>query len=256
MPGRSDMPGHIYFAPVPNRLVPTEKDQLRHDIEVVARSLRELFAGKDLANDPRFREHFRSLLSAAQLGLLCGDANPAQGRAALDTLKDNVLESELKAVKNGYLNRLGKWVAGSAIVFVVVGLAVGHFWPTLASAGKPSNYAFMLAAAMPAMWLSFVTRKQKWTFADLCRPEEDLMQPGHRIAYVVCFTSLLALICGEGIAGVSVGNFSTAKIGESLGSAIIFGTACGLSEKLLATTIAPHITRIMSGLGRAAHGEN
>ena len=79
-----------------------------------------------------------------------------------------------------------------------------------------------------------------------------MMGPIHRIVYVLLFTAVLALFAKAEVIGViSIGKFSTANISTEYLSAAVFGFACGFSEKLLASTVAPHVSKIMDGLGRA-----
>lgn len=246
-------PGHIYFAPVPGHVVSPEKVRLQGSIELTAGDLREL---QTVVPEYEFREYFGELLSLAQVGLLCGHANPNIAALALNNLKLRIVQRLGPAMKRRYLNRLGRVVLLAAVFYVAIGSAMRWWQPVVIRALdvqsqiRPSNYLFMLAVAMLSMWLSFASRKTRFTFQDLVRPEEDMLGPVHRVVYVSGFTSLLALFCSANIAGVSIGNFSTQILGADLVSATIFGAVCGLSEKLLATTVDPHVRRIIEVIGQ------
>jgi hypothetical protein len=247
--GQERMIGEIYFGTVPNRQVPPIMSGLRDEIEMVSVALHQLFADRQ---DPTFRKYFAELLSLAQMGLVCDNANPAAAIEALNTLKKRIVRLEGRRIKSRYLNRLLIVAAIAGLVFWFAGLVTNHFIPvTDTFKHRPGNYLYMLAAAMPAIWLSFAARKKLgFSFEDLTQPEDDLMGPFHRVAYVVGFTLILSLLGYLKIAGVFLGDFSTQNLDQSIASALVFGAICGLSETLLATSVAPHATRIMTAMSQ------
>lgn len=253
--GHELMVGEVFFGTVPNRIVPPVMSGLRDEIEMVTAALHQLFPNRA---DPKFRNYFEQLLSLAQMGLVCENANPAAATEALETLKKRIVRLEGARIKTGYLNRLLRVVVACGVAFWVTGLLVNYFVPVTENyKHRPGNYLYMLAAAMPAMWLSFAARKKLgFSFDDLTQPESDLMGPFHRVIYVIGFTLILALLGYLKIAGVFLGDFSTQNLDQSIASAMVFGAICGLSETLLATTVAPHASRIMTALSQPAAPPN
>jgi len=249
--GHESMVGEIYFGTVANRIAPPVMSGLRDEIEMVTVALHQLFPDR---SRPKFRNYFEQLLSLAQMGLVCENANPAAAIEALDTLKKRIVRLEGARIKTGYLNRLLWVVAACGVAFWVAGMLTNYFVPvTETYKHRPGNYLYMLAAAMPAMWLSFATRKKLgFSFDDLTQPESDLMGPFHRVIYVIGFTLILALLGYLKIAGVFLGDFSTQNLDQSIASALVFGAICGLSETLLATTVGPHASRIMTAMSQPA----
>ena len=248
--GIPNRPGDIYFGIAPGAAIPQEVLDLQDRLEFTARTLRELYQQNDVN---RFNQHFSQLLSAAQL--LAGPTpNPLVVARALSRIHEDVLAREGRRMKTTHLNKLGSRLG--LVVIAIVALIV------LSQTGSNSyvNWAPMerftpfygaaFIAAAVGMWLSFATRKPRLTFEDLLEPEGDMMGPGHRIAYVLLFTAVLALLAAGNVMGVSVGEFSTEKIATSYISAAIFGFMCGFSEKLLAATVAPHVSFFLQGFGK------
>ena len=248
--GIPNLPGQIFFAVQTGADIPKEILELVAEIDNTTHTLRHLY---EATQPNRFRRLFLEILSGAQL-LFGPKPSPGVTASVLERLQEQITSSEGKVQKTRYLNKLGLrlllvivilfWLTtpfGSKLLMAIIGSHVKDVLP---------YYAVLFGTATAAMWLSFATRKPIFSFDDLLEPESDMMGPIHRIAYVLLFTGVLVLFTEAEIIGViSIGKFSTSNISSEFLSAAVFGFACGFSEKLLASTVAPHVSKIMGGLG-------
>lgn len=244
-------PGDVFFAVQEGAEIPAEVIEIQGRIEHTAYALRQLY---ESTQPEKYRRLFEELLSAAKV-LAGPKPNPVVVAGAIERLQEKILSTEGTVIKGRYLNALGKRIL---IAIVVIGLLVlasqlpifGKF-ASQSQLTTLSYYGLMFSVASLAMWLSFASRIPNISFEDLLNPDGDMLGARHRIIYVLMFTAVLALFAeAEFIGTISIGLFSTAKISTEYVSAAIFGFACGFSEKLLASTVAPHVTKIIGGLGR------
>jgi hypothetical protein len=249
--GIPNLPGQIFFAVQPGAVIPEEILEIQAGIESTTFTLRHLY-GK--SQPDRFRQLFLEVLSAAQI-LAGPKPNPVVTASVLQRFQERIASSEGKIKKTDYLNKLGLRLLVVIAILVLLTILIGSslFAGTISSQINVvfPYYAVLFGTATAAMWLSFATRKPRFSFDDLLEPEADMMGPIHRITYVLLFTAVLVLFSkAEVIGPISIGNFSTKNISTEFLSAAVFGFVCGFSEKLLASTVAPHVSKIMAGLGR------
>ena len=246
-----ERPGEIYFAIVPGGGVPLEIMSLVSEFEQTTLTLRTLFRDKHLE---KFESLFEELLLAAQL--LAGP-NPAPVVAAnvLQSFQERLVLQEGRVQKGHYLNKLALHIVFAIAMIILVASIIrlpvfaGAFGD--ATSSIIPRYAVLFSVAAAAMWLSFATRKPQFTFGDLMYPEADMLGTVHRIIYVLLFTAVLVLFSEAEVVGtIAIGKFATSKISSDYLSAAIFGFACGFSEKLLASTVAPHVSKILGGLSQ------
>jgi hypothetical protein len=249
-PNIPDKPGHIYFG-IAGNSIPTEVLKIQDAVEHTAEILRRLYQD---SRTKEFKELFQELLSAAQLL-----AGPKPGlvvtAAQVLRIQEKVVLREGKGIKSAYLNILGRHIAVSVSMLLIVAL-VSAVWSDTWAEMNLSMVTFLpylmvlLSTATAAIWLSFASRKPHLSFDDLLAPEGDMMGTWHRIVYVGLFTAVLGLFSAAEMVSVSIGNFSTELIFSDYLSAAIFGFVCGFSEKLLSSTVSPHVTAVISGLGK------
>jgi hypothetical protein len=246
-----DCPGDIFFAVQAGAEIPVEVMEIQGELENTAFTIRQLYQ----ENDPdRHRRLFGELLSAAKL-LAGPKPNPVVVGSALQRLQERVLAKEGAIKKSQYLNALGKRIIMTAGFIAVLVICLGlpslkDYFHTSVQTATP-YLGVMFATAAGAIWLSFASRMPSFSFEDLLDPSGDMLGSRHRIIYVMLFTAILALFAHAKLMGaISIGSFSTDKISSEYVSAAIFGFACGFSEKLLASTVAPHVTKLVGGLGK------
>jgi hypothetical protein len=84
---------------------PAEQQQLKDDVERTLSALRAIYAGETA----KFNEAFAKLLALAQVGLPGESPATSVARAALDSLKAEVVDQEAGRIKNQYMIKLGSW---------------------------------------------------------------------------------------------------------------------------------------------------
>lgn len=255
IPEYAHMSGHIYFGEYPGRTISPEKLRLRFEIEDASYLLRDAVSPVDAI---RYKEYFTQLLTIAQMGLLCEKANPAYAATDLEKLKQAIVKQQSKTVRGKHLNRLMWLTFGLAAVLTALAVWVS---PMIAKAGLPIeqrhvplivNCLIMIAAAMVCTWLSFAITFSEIRFDELRDPQNDHLSPIQRVLCVALETLILALFGYKKLAGVFLGDFSTQRLGEDIGSALVFGIACGLSQRVLSQTIEPIVQSVISGMKKPA----
>ena len=251
--GIPDLPGHIFFAIQPGAEFPKEILEIQGAIDHTAATLRRLYQEEQ---PDRFQQLLEELVSAAKL-LSGPKPSPAVTANVVEKFQERIASVEGKAKKTRYLNGMGARIVGVIATLIAIVALTNTTWIAEFVGDQVSTtlpyLAVLFGTATIAMWLSFATRKPKLSFDDLIEPEGDMMGPSHRMAYVLMFSAVLALFAqAEVIGTIAIGKFSTDKISSDFLSAAVFGFACGFSEKLLASTVAPHVSKIMSSMGDAS----
>lgn len=249
--GIPNLPGHIFFGIQPGADISEEILEIQAAVESTTATLRRLY----LDSQPeRFRQLFLEVLSAAQL-MAGPKPSPLVTANVIARFQQRIASTEGKIKKTRYLNNLG--VRIFIVILFLMAIAVVNRSASLSSiintqvTSAIPYLAVLFGTAAAAMWLSFATRKPRFSFDDLVEPEGDMMGPSHRMTYVLLFTAVLALFAEVEVIGtISIGKFSTDTISGDFLSAAVFGFACGFSEKLLASTVSPHVSKIMAGMGK------
>jgi len=251
--GRAEMPGHLFFVLVDGAKPTDQETKLKRDVETTATACRKFL---QTSAPKRFRERFDALLSLAQVGLLAPTANPVEASSTLENLKEDMVLIEGQEIRTRYLWNLLKLAVLFCCLFLIiffVAVPVSRFlyanvFGTNGEEADSKNvqsiaqaihsYSLMLLTAMVGLWVSFALRRN-FKFDELFLPENDLLSPLHRVLFVICATSILALFCSLNFVGVSIATFETKALPQSLAVAATFGVLCGLSQNLLPDMILP-----------------
>ena len=225
--GEDDQPD-IFFRVLKSGC-PTEQQQLKNEIERTLSALKTIYVPGS-----KFNEAFAKLLSLAQVGLVGATPATSVAEAALDSLKNEIVDREAGRVKNGYMVKLGKW----ALAFCAVGIllywlvGINCAWiPRQVRANQ--NFLLLWSGCMVGVWCSFASRKVIMSFFDLARIEEDRIDPPLRLIFSGLLTSILGLIFVTGFANIVVGTFEGAKFINDGSVALLIGALSGLAEKAL-----------------------
>jgi YebC/PmpR family DNA-binding regulatory protein len=128
---------------------------------------------------------------------------------ALEGLKTEFVTQQAGHIKNTYVRSLGVGAGAAAILILCVyaliqtGYIAGTFWQ--------EHKAFLLAAfgASIGTWLSFSIRRVNLTFSDLGILEEDLLDPGVRVIFVIGLTMTLCLLFWTKAINIAIGDLKT-----------------------------------------------
>jgi hypothetical protein len=212
--------------------IPDELMDLRDDVDKTLTTIRMLF----LQREPdKFEEYFRSLLSLAQVGLVGDSPSPRLATRALTTLKHDILAREGGRIKNRYMIDLGK----KALLFILPAIfLVGILEKYAGDLNTLQSFIFLWIGCMGGVWLSFGTRKIEIKFEELNILEKDRLNPSIRLIFAGLLTIVIGLLVSTKAVDFVIGEFSAQSFVTNIEVALLLGLICGLSEKVLSTTVA------------------
>jgi hypothetical protein len=174
---------------------------------------------------------------------------------SLKSLKEEFVAREGGIVKNDYLLKLG-FAASIAVILSLVGYAVMGGFLLTSDTGIVTDYAafrnfFLLwAGAAIGTWLSFSIRRVVLTFADLAVLEEDRLNPGFRILFMLALTTVIGLLFWTGMVSIKVGSFTTDFIAPDHGTtAFLIGALCGIAERSMASAVGRRAEDFAASVG-------
>lgn len=198
----------------------------------------------------RLDEYLFALAKAAEVGLM--NHHPSQtpfAALALAGLKDEFVAREAASVKNDYVFRLGAW--GFVLVLVCLSGYLAIVGSGLDPNGLPyrfRNFLLLATGAAVGTWLSFSLRRVVLTFADLALLEEDRLNPGFRMVFMVALTSVVGLLFWTGAIAVDIGGLSTDFV-TSGSRAMLIGALCGIAERAVTTAVSRRADDFAAGIG-------
>jgi hypothetical protein len=240
--------------------VPVDQQKLQTRFDETCTVIRARFWKRD---PEKFEELFSTLLRMAHGAFASDNAQVAQGESSLDSFRNELIRSEGPAIKNEYLKELAVSAGVASIGLVCVGVllrvlihigeryglvatgqneAVGRT-ETIGSSVQwdihfsPMHFAFLLAATMWGIWLSFVVRNMNLAFEQLQHAEKDLMRPWSRLLAFGLLAFILALFFHLKILTISIGSVSTSQICDNVLIAIFVGLGLGFLDKTLPSEV-------------------
>jgi hypothetical protein len=205
-------------------------------------------ADKERDRARRLRDQYLTeLCGIAVVGLEQPHTNLA--KLALNELRSKFTAQQAGRIKNIYVRSLGAAAAVAAVaLFLLYAFirAVGNGW-------WYDHRAFVIVAAGAAIgtWLSFSIRRVNLSFSDLGILEEDLLDPGVRIIFVIALTLTACLLFWTGVVNIEIGNLKTSatEFMQRGSIAMLLGVFFGISERALATAISGRATAFVRGVG-------
>jgi hypothetical protein len=271
---RPELPDQIYFFPKPGYVGPSPEDQAKLQIEIDEAVAVVHARFKD--SPPQFQVEFQRLLAIAHGAFSSEYAQVEQARASLQAYKRELVRRVGPTVKNAYQKELAKAAIVASLLLVIagvllrVGLDVGRTYGlvvdsvidgkavvSVASAAQwnaeysPLHLAFLLAACMWGIWLSFSVRSMDFAFEQLQHPESDMMRPWSRLLTFGLLALILALFFQMGILVISIGGFSTNQISSNLLMAIFVGLSLGFIDRTLPAEVRRRIDEFLNSAKRA-----
>jgi hypothetical protein len=230
-----------------------EEVQLRSEIESTKATLYGMFP--DPASVPRqkkaFNEYMEKLFWIAKNGLQA-PGQPKIATSALRSFQNEVLWREGGRVKNGYMKKLGQWAvmfSGAALVLYIGLLAVRAMTPLGNMHAAFDSFFLLWIGAMVGCWLSFGIRNVQLTFAELGRPESDLLQPNVRLVFTGVLALTLGLIFKVGVVQIEIGELKTLDLAKPT-VALVIGLFCGIAEQALSRTVGGRASQFMEQISK------
>jgi hypothetical protein len=189
-------------------------------------------------------EYLLQLQGIAQVGLETKDpSHLALAMLSLDSFREEFVAREAGGVKNRYLDRLGSYCAGSALLWAAIyWWARSHPDALLAVPFNIRNFFLLACGSSVGTWLSFSLRRVILQFLDLARLEEDQLDPRNRVLFILGLTVLLGMLLAVGAVDVRMGRFAADVWNHGL-YALLIGMLAGIAERAMASTISGQAAR-------------
>jgi hypothetical protein len=193
-------------------------------------------------------EFIRKLAGIAGVGL----AGPHSQLAALglDALRNEFVAQQAGRIKNAYVRRLGYAAGAAAALCLGFYALIRQNYVTASFWADHRNFLVAAGGAAIGTWLSFSIRRPQLTFDDLAVLEEDLLDPGARVVFVIALTMMACLLFWTGAINLEIGNLKTrAEVFASAGStALLVGLFCGVAERALAPAVSARAGSFVRGI--------
>lgn len=198
-------------------------------------------------------EYMTQLAGIAGVGLM--NVDPSQAAFAKGDLARYRLEFAAReggTVKNRYLRRLGLWCAVSAALMAVL-YGVAREAPVHGVFHDFRNFFLLAVGASIGTWLSFSLRRSTLAFEDLAVLEEDRLDPGMRVLFMVGLTTVVGLLFWTGAVNFGVGGLQAAEAVQAHGAgALLIGLLAGIAERALGDAVSRRAKDLAASLGGAS----
>ena len=198
----------------------------------------------------RLSEYMTQLHGIATVGLTNLDPTQAVfARVDLQRYRAEFLVREAGAVKNRYVWRLGVWCLLVAVVSVAAYAVVRNNaqWGLL---HVFRNFFLLSCGTAVGTWLSFSLRRVVLTFDDLAVLEEDRLDPGLRVLFMVALVSVVGLLFSTGAVSFGIGPVtSQAAMLVHGSSALLVGLLAGIAERALGTAVSRRAADFAGSVG-------
>ncbi|MBY3417067.1 hypothetical protein HFN87_27800 [Rhizobium laguerreae] len=174
-------------------------------------------------------------------------AGAAHAGKRLEAFRESFVTREAEVVKTQHIRRLGLYCFSFALIPLLA--AAICLWR--AGTGSEDGWhvvlivSLMAAASTMGTWLSFALRKVSLTYGDLAGLEEDRLDPGGRVIFVMLLTTVLGLVLYSGILSISIGDiqfkFSDITVNnpqKQILYAILIGIFAGIAERSLSGLVS------------------
>ena len=198
-------------------------------------------------------QYVRKLAGIGRLGLQ--GSHVALGNLALAGIRDNSSLKRRVGSRIRYIQRLGIATGIAALLsFTMYWIAV---YAQAVSFFDTYKVFFLSAGgASVGTWLSFSIRRVTLSFNELGIIEEDLLDPGVRVLFVIALTVTVCLLFWTRGDEHRDRDLKTAELGSPtaptvpIGAiALLVGLFCGIAERALATAVSGRAAAFVKGLG-------
>lgn len=251
--------------------IPEDKQRFKVDIDQAATVVKATIAGSESEQLPRplrwlarvadfaqtqqridpqqkLSEYLRALAGIARVGLMNVDTTQTPFAAlALNGFKAEFVAREAGVVKNNYVLRLGLHALAALLVAVAFYLIARH----MADGSlmfRFRNFFVLVAGAAVGTWLSFSIRRVELGFNDLANLENDRLNPGLRVLFIIALTTVVGLLFWTKAVTVGVGEFQS-NFQMSGTHAALIGALSGIAERAMATAVGRRAEDFAAGVG-------
>lgn len=179
------------------------------------------------------KQYFSRVVGAIKVGLIIENPQPDLASKALSSLKENILYSEGKKIKNKYMIELLTTLSPIMLILLIL-----YFIFCINKIVIFNQYIFGCIGALIGIFISYGARKYEFQLEDLIIIEKDLMSPFIRSIYILLCTIVFILFINTGFLELKIINTSLHLIfKENIEAQIAIGVICGLIESKLGKDI-------------------
>lgn len=202
----------------------------------------------------RLHDYMWQLCGIASVGLMSQDPSvTAFARTDLLRYRKEFTVREAGLVKNRYVRRLGWACLIAAVIAVLAYMATRHYADRAAVPYAFRNFFLLAAGTAVGTWLSFSLRRVVLTFDDLAVLEEDRLDPGLRVLFMVGLVSVVGLLFWTGVIRFSIGAYDSQSAMQSHGAwALLVGLLAGIAERALGTAVSRRASDFAVSVGGGA----
>lgn len=211
------------------------------------------YDGGRAATRLRLNEYMVQLYGIGEVGLKNLDPTQAAfARADLQRYRAEFAMREAGVVKNRYVRRLGLVcllvATASAASYIVI--RQNPDW-TVAYAFR--NFFLLATGTAVGTWLSFSLRRVVLTFDDLAVLEEDRLDPGLRVLFMVGLVAVVGLLFWTGAVSFGIGPLGSQEAMQRHGAwALLIGLLAGIAERALGTAVSRRAADFAVSVGGGA----
>lgn len=199
----------------------------------------------------KLHEYMTGLAGIARVGLTHVDPSAIEfATRSLASFKEEFRVREGGIIKNRYVQRLG-WTCLLTFVLLLAYYWVALYQPPSSIGYRFRNFFMLGAGAAAGTWLSFLIRRIDLSFRDLVLLEDDRLNPGVRVLFVLGLTTVVGLLFITGALTFAIGEFK-ADFRNAETHAALLGLLCGIAERSLATAVgrrAQDVPGVIGGKG-------
>jgi len=212
--------------------------------------------GKSRKGPPKF-SNVKSLYlkELRDIGMVAVEttAGAEHARKRLQAFRESFVTREAEVVKSQHLRRLGVYCLAFGAVALIPALTSLYYGSVTTRDGWHALLIVSIMASSSAVgtWLSFSLRKVSITYGDLAGLEEDRLDPGGRVLFVMFLTIITGLIIYSDLLTISIAGTKLAFTEQTLTSdkqiifALLIGAFAGIAERSLSGLVSKQAEDIL-----------
>lgn len=221
-----DDPGAFSFAPrMAASKIPAAQTKVIAAATQHYASILDYISGK-----PEQNEWLDNLKKIVSLGVAQAEAD-AEGALSQIKQRDRLLEQRLTRFLEPDRNRL-IYVASSVLAMAATtGVCLRYLTPS--SIEISPNYAFAVAAAMPALLVQYLVAIKRVTPKSYMELKADLSSPAVDTLACAIMCMIVVLLLDSGAIAINLKGLETEQVESNLRTAVLVGIICGLTSRRL-----------------------
>jgi len=204
-----------------------------------------------------FRGYYVRLFHLAKLAFEGVGASPALAKDSLVALTLNIIDDESGRVKNGHLQKLGKYVIWYTLGFLTFYILLellpidtkkGYLINLGLDRHLTANFLLLWIGCFIGVWLSYGLRASNLTLTDIINTDRDRLIPQIRLIFAGLFTMIVGMLLVLQVIDISFGNLRLSDVATNKMLAVLIGIFCGISELALPESIGARARKLVEDI--------